>query len=59
MTFFFLVPSSFSVIEAQEGLIVWADTSCSLQDVDQSLALSAETVDDVFCVVGNRSLEEE
>ncbi len=48
-----------SEVEGEEGLIVGADASGSLQQVDKGLSLSCEAVHNVLGVVGNRRLEEE
>ena len=50
---------SLSESEREKGLIIWADSSCCLQEVHESLSLSGEAVHDVLWVIRNGGLEEE
>ena len=50
---------SCSELEGQESSIIWLISSGNLQEVNEGLSLSGETVNDVLLMVGDWSLEEE
>ena len=51
--------STSSIVESQEGCVIWLISGGDLKEVDKGLSLSGERVDDVLLVVGDWSLEEE
>ena len=53
---FYFLSSEF---EGEKGGIIGEDDSSDLDEIEKSLTLSAETVDDVLVMVGDGGLEEE